>query len=85
MKQTATAPAHLRPDTQAWWQHVHANWRLEQHDTRLLTMAAEAWDRACQAREILAEDGSFLAGMACLAACILASPLRGMQGSLLPG
>jgi hypothetical protein len=26
----------------------------------LLTMAAEAWNRACQAREILAEDGILL-------------------------
>lgn len=57
---TLNAPAHLRPDTQAWWRHVHANWRLEQHHSRLLTMAAEAWDRACQAREILAEDGILL-------------------------
>jgi hypothetical protein len=47
-------------------------------------MAAEAWDRACQAREILAEDGILL-GLAYPGACILASPLRGMQGSLLPG
>src|SRR6476469_9844468 len=31
------APAHLHPDTQAWRGHVHANWRLEQHHTRLLT------------------------------------------------
>jgi hypothetical protein len=46
-------------------------------------MAAEAWDRACQARESLAED--FSAVMAFPVACILASPLRGMQGSLLPG
>ena len=63
MKNSVTkAPARLRPDTQAWWLHVHANWRLEEHHSRLLTMAAEAWDRACQAREILAEDGILLGG-----------------------
>ena len=64
MKQhpTLNAPAHLRPETKAWWLHVHANWRLEQHHTRLLTMAGEAWDRAGEAREILAKDGILLGG-----------------------
>ena len=64
MKQhpTLNAPAHLRPETKAWWLHVHANWRLEQHHTRLLTMACEAWDRAGEAREILAKDGILLGG-----------------------
>ena len=64
MKQhpTLNAPAHLRPETKAWWLHVHANWRLEQHHARLLTMACEAWDRAGEAREILAKDGILLGG-----------------------
>jgi len=30
---------------------------LEAHHRRLLTLAAEAWDRTCQAREALAEHG----------------------------
>ena len=59
---TNRAPAHLRPDTKAWWLHVHAGWRLEEHHSRLLTMAAEAWDRACEAREILAKDGIVIGG-----------------------
>ena len=42
--------------------HVHAGWRLEEHHSRLLTMAAEAWDRACEAREILAKDGIVIGG-----------------------
>src|SRR5262245_19627527 len=29
---------------------------------RLLTMACEAWDRACEAREILARDGIVIGG-----------------------
>ena len=63
MKQRATfTPAHLRPDTKAWWQSVHQDYDLEEHHSRLLTMACEAWDRACQAREILAEDGITLGG-----------------------
>src|SRR4029453_8824597 len=56
------APSHLRPATRAWWTHVHTNWRLEEHHSRLLTMACEAWGSACQAREILAKDGILLGG-----------------------
>ena len=59
---TLKAPSHLRPATRAWWMHVHTNWRLEEHHSRLLTMACEAWDRACQAREILAKDGIVIGG-----------------------
>jgi P27 family predicted phage terminase small subunit len=56
------APAHLRPDTRAWWQSVHQDYDLGEHHSRLLTMACEAWDRACQAREILAKDGIVIGG-----------------------
>jgi P27 family predicted phage terminase small subunit len=59
---TLKAPAHLRPDTRAWWQSVHQDFDLEEHHSRLLTMACEAWDRACQAREILAKDGIVIGG-----------------------
>jgi phage terminase small subunit len=41
---------------------VHSNWRLEAHHSRLLEMACDAWDRACQAREILAKDGIVIGG-----------------------
>ena len=58
---TLKAPAHLRPDTRAWWQSVHQDYELGEHHSRLLTMACEAWDRACQAREILAKDGIVIA------------------------
>jgi hypothetical protein len=53
---TLKTPAHLRPDTRAWWQSVHQDYDLEEHHSRLLTMACEAWDRACQAREIIAKS-----------------------------
>jgi hypothetical protein len=36
---------------------VHQDYDLEEHHSRLLTMACEAWDRACEAREIMAKDG----------------------------
>ena len=87
MKQhpTLNAPAHLSPETKAWWLHVHANWRLEQHHTRLLTMAAEAWDRAGEAREILAKDGILLGGRRVAAAHTLPSPSNVTRASPSPG
>jgi phage terminase small subunit len=56
------APAHLRPDTRAWWQSVHQDYDLGEHHSRLLLLACEAWDRCCQAREILATDGIVIGG-----------------------
>jgi phage terminase small subunit len=41
---------------------VHQDYDLEEHHSRMLTLAAEAWDRACQAREILAKDGIVIGG-----------------------
>jgi phage terminase small subunit len=50
-------PPHLAPATRAWFSRVLADYELEPHHVRLLTLAAEAWDRCCQAREALAEHG----------------------------
>ena len=55
-------PSHLRAATKAWWVSVHEDYELAEHHSRLLTMAAEAWDRACEAREILARDGIVIGG-----------------------
>lgn len=52
-----SAPPHLRPDTAAWWQTVSADYALEQHQLRILTLAAEAWDRCTEAREALSKYG----------------------------
>jgi phage terminase small subunit len=51
------APEHLQPATQKWWQSVVREWQLDEHHVRLLTLAAEAWDRCEQAREILKLHG----------------------------
>jgi phage terminase small subunit len=51
------APEHLRHATQEWFDSVTADFALEQHHLRLLTLACEAWDRGCQAREELSECG----------------------------
>src|SRR5688500_15360653 len=56
-KKAPKPPAHLREATQSWWRTVVAEYDLEQHHLRLLQLAAEAWDRAEQAREILAREG----------------------------
>lgn len=51
------APAYLQPATRGWWEAVTGRWDLEDHHVRLLTLAAEAWDRGQQAREAILRDG----------------------------
>lgn len=51
------APAHLRQPTCHWWSSVHVDYMLEPHHSRLLTLAAEAFDRCHEARELIARDG----------------------------
>ena len=50
-------PKHLRPATKAWFSSVLAEYQLEPHDIRLLILAAESWDRCCEARELLSAHG----------------------------
>jgi P27 family predicted phage terminase small subunit len=52
-----TAPKHLRAPTRRWWSSVQADYTLEPHHVRLLTMMAEAWDRCQEAREAIEEHG----------------------------
>lgn len=47
------APDHLAPSTGRWWLSVAGDYELEPHHLRLLTLAAESWDRCQQAREAL--------------------------------
>lgn len=56
-KRGPTPPAHLSDDAKSWWRSVVSDYALEAHHVRLLRLAAEAWDRAQQAREILAAEG----------------------------
>lgn len=53
------APQYLRPATRRWWSEVVADFELESHHQRLLTLAAEALDRREQAREELAKSGAY--------------------------
>ena len=50
-------PKHLQAATRRWWQSVVEDYELEAHHVRLLTLAAEAWDRGQEAREALAKLG----------------------------
>lgn len=52
------APSHLRPETAAWWRTIAADFELESHHRRLLTLACESWDRGVEAREALAKHGT---------------------------
>jgi len=54
---THRAPAHLSDASRALWRKVDAEYELEDHHRRLLTLACEALDRCDQAREALAEHG----------------------------
>jgi len=51
-------PKHLTAASKRWWRAVLDDYALEEHHLRLLTLAAEAWDRAQQARETLAAEGT---------------------------
>jgi phage terminase small subunit len=50
-------PSYLQPATRLWWESVAARWQLEDHHIRLLTLAAECFDRGQQAREAIERDG----------------------------
>jgi hypothetical protein len=47
----------LKPATKQWWNAVVRTYVLEPHHLRLLTLAAEAWDRGQEARLTLVKKG----------------------------
>ena len=50
-------PTHLRPSTRDWFLNVVSNYDLEEHHIKLLILAAEAWDRCCDARASIDTNG----------------------------
>ncbi|MHB1042361.1 MAG: P27 family phage terminase small subunit [Eubacteriales bacterium] len=56
MKKVPT-PKHLQPSTRKWFKSVLEDFELEPHHIKILTLAAETWDRCNQAREILKAEG----------------------------
>ena len=57
MKQKIVAPKYLKAKTREWFESVIKDYELEPHHIRLLTMAAESWDEAQAAREVVAKEG----------------------------
>jgi phage terminase small subunit len=59
LKRTTTIapPKHLKTETQNWFAGVLDEYELEPHHIKLLTLAAESWDRATQARLAIAKHG----------------------------
>ena len=51
------APKHLSKKTAKWYESVVTNWELEEHHRRILTLAAEAWDRCTAARKAIEKHG----------------------------
>ena len=49
-KEQISAPNHLKTGTQRWFESVVETFVLEQHHIRILTLAAESWDRGQAAR-----------------------------------
>jgi phage terminase small subunit len=56
------APAHLSPAMRTFYLEKRREYAMQSHHLRLLQLACEAWDRAQQAREILATDGITVGG-----------------------
>ena len=56
-KEISKPPRHLKTPIKRWWKSVVDGYALEPHHVRLLTLAAEAWDRCQKIREALQEHG----------------------------
>lgn len=56
-KAQKTPPEHLSHASRAWWASVVEEYELEPHHIELLTLAAEARDRAEQARLMIEREG----------------------------
>ncbi len=57
MQNSIKVPKHLEKTTAEWWLSVVAEYELDAHHVRLLTLACEAWDRGQEARKILDKEG----------------------------
>ena len=50
-------PKHFKKQTKEWFQSVIDQYELEEHHTRILTLACEAWERSQEARITLNKLG----------------------------
>jgi P27 family predicted phage terminase small subunit len=52
-------PAHLSQGSKKWFRQTVEKFVLDEHHLKLLTGAAEALDRATEARNAIAKDGAY--------------------------
>lgn len=57
MNDKPKVPRHLTTATKRWYTQITTDYVLQSHHLRLLQSAAECWDRAQQARRLLAKEG----------------------------
>lgn len=57
MNKTPAAPKHLTAKSRRWFEQIVAEFDLEASHLLLLQGAAESWDRAQQARQLIADEG----------------------------
>ena len=57
MSKLPKPPEHLSAASKQWWLEIADGFELEPHHIRLLTLAAQAWDRCEEARAALAKHG----------------------------
>ena len=50
----------LQPETKRWVAAMRKQFVFESHHERLLLLAAQAWDRVCQARRMIEKEGACL-------------------------
>ena len=50
-------PRHLTEKSRKFFKSVMVEFELEEHHVKLLTLACQAWDRAEEARQIIAKNG----------------------------
>ena len=55
--ENAKIPGHLRTITKKWFRQVSSEYVLESHHIKLLTLAAEAWERSQDCQELLTREG----------------------------
>ena len=51
------APAHLSKESRDWWEQIYNEFQLESAQVKLLTAAADSWDRMIQAQKGIKEHG----------------------------
>ena len=55
-------PRHLQPKTRKWWKSIILEYELDGSALKLLTLAAECWDRSEQCRGIVEKEGPVFIG-----------------------